>query len=85
MMMRVAVRGFLRRIQLFEIKADVDLPTIDEWIPKMAETHADIMGAGKIDMIEFEFLDDPGPDRFFRIGTNPRGMVMPMEINLEGS
>lgn len=34
-------------------------------------------------MVEIEFVDDaPNPERFFRFGTDPNGMVEPMQIEL---
>ena len=36
-------------------------------------------------MVEIEFLDEPDPnERFIRFGTDPRGMVVPIKIALEG-
>jgi hypothetical protein len=32
-------------------------------------------------MVELEFLDEPNPHhRYFRFGTNPAGMVLPIAI-----
>jgi len=46
-------------------------------LAELAERHAQAMAAGKLDMVELEFPDCPPDDRYFRIGTNPAGMVRP--------
>jgi hypothetical protein len=39
---------------------------------------------GKRGMIEFEFLGETNPkQRFFRIGTDPSGMVTPLKVKLK--
>jgi hypothetical protein len=36
-------------------------------------------------MVELEFLDESNPrHRYFRFGTNPDGMVIPIAISLGG-
>jgi len=38
---------------------------------------------GRLIMIELEFLDEPNPlERFFRFGSDPSGMVMPIKVIL---
>jgi hypothetical protein len=35
-------------------------------------------------MIEVEYLDEPDPlKRFFRLGSDPRGMIDPVAVELE--
>jgi len=39
------------------------------------------MANGLLDMIEIEFLDEADVNRrFFRIGTNPAGMIRPWRV-----
>jgi len=81
--MRLAIRGFKARELVFEERVTKTIEELDTLLPKLAETHANAMAAGDLTMIEIEFVDDPNPnERFFRIGTDPRGMVMPIEIEL---
>jgi hypothetical protein len=83
-MTRIIVRSFLQ--QVLQAEERVTLKTAREekqLIPKLAEKHAEAMGAGRLDMIEIEFLDVPDiNERFFRLGTNPAGMVIPIGLKL---
>jgi hypothetical protein len=80
MKLRVMVRGFLRGRQVFEQPRLVD----DEMTGRLAEEHVNAMVMGEIDSIELEFLDEPDAnERFFRIGTNPQDMVMPIRVDLD--
>jgi hypothetical protein len=79
--MTVAIRGFKDGRQLFEDLVDAD--TVD--LAECAHHHALQLVDGP-HMIEFEFLDEPDPnERFFRFGTDPRGMVLPFAFKLEPS
>ena len=80
MRLRVIERGFLRGERVFE--------TPVRWIDAaesaaLAEKHTRAIGNGSLDMVELEFPDCPIEDRFFRIGKNPQGMRLPIEIDLE--
>jgi hypothetical protein len=85
MLVRLITRGFLGRKVVFEEPVVVhNGAEMEAVIPKLGEEHATAMAAGEIDMIEIEFIDDPNPnDRFFRFGTNPAGMVIPLAVDLE--
>jgi hypothetical protein len=76
----VAIRGFANGTKLFEERVWVGLDEIDA----LATKHALALCAYRRHMIEVEFLDEPDPlQRFFRIGTDPSGMVRPMQVNLK--
>lgn len=81
--MRLAIRGFVDGRLKFEDALEVDGSGMESLVPRLAEKHAAMMAAGELDMIEIEFLDEPDPlQRFFRFGTNPRAMVLPVSIHL---
>ena len=81
-MIRLAVRGYLDRALKFEEHLELSDAEIPSLIGLVGEKHAEAMAIGELDMVEFEFLDDPDPlQRFFRIGTNPSLMVKPMQIS----
>lgn len=83
MIIRLVVRGYLGSELIFRQNLALDSALVDSVIAAMAPKHSAAMAAHELDMIEFEFPDDPNPDeRFFRIGTNPDGMVMPIEVDL---
>lgn len=55
---------------------------LERLLPKLAGDHAR-QCAEKPTMIEIEFLDVPDErQRFFRIGSDPRGMAQPIRIDL---
>jgi hypothetical protein len=83
MILRVAIRGFAAdRIQ-FEDRVVIDSNDLDKLLPDLAIKHAAAMATFDLHMIEIEFLDEPDPlQRFFRIGTDPSGMVEPFKIDL---
>lgn len=78
---RLAIRGFLGKALQFLTVLGVEDP--DAALEQLGEEHAMMMAAGKIDMVEIEFLDEPNVnERFLRFGLNPTGMVMPIPIDL---
>ncbi len=82
-MTRLTIRGFVGRVLQFEERVDVPDEKIDD-LESLAEKHALALLAvpgGHKHMIEIEFLDEPDVlQRFFRFGTDPSGMVWPIEI-----
>lgn len=78
---RLVVRGFVGSEMKFKDELELEERDLETLVPELAEKHAEAMGAGILTMIEIEFLDEPDPQqRFFRIGTDASGMVMPMRI-----
>lgn len=83
MRVRLAIRGFAEGVQVFEDLLDLDEEALDNLLPELAEKHGHAMAAHELHIIEIEFLDEPDPlQRFFRIGTDPRHMVMPIRVDL---
>lgn len=76
---RVFVDGVLDSEEHLAAVADEELGGV---IDSRAAAHADICSR-KAAMIEFEFHDAPEHERFFRIGSDPRDMVMPIRIEME--
>ena len=82
MTIRLAVRVFLDGIKEREDRISLDTELLEDIVRKLAEEHAEMM-ASRRGMIEIEFLDELNPEqRFFRLGTDPAGMVMPVEVDL---
>jgi hypothetical protein len=80
---RVAVRGFVGRVRQFEDVIEVTGDALDEVLPALAEKHGAALASHALHMIEIEFLDEPDINaRFFRFGTDPAGMVMPLRLEL---
>jgi len=75
---RMIERGFLGDRLVYE--TPVRWVQASDAVAELAERHAQAMAAGELDMVELEFPDCPPDDRFFRIGTNPAGMVVPIEF-----
>ena len=83
MNIRLVIRGFVGAKILFEDRVTLDDAQLENLLPRLAKKHAAAMAAHELHMLEFEFLDEPDlNERFFRIGTDPAGMVMPVEIDL---
>ena len=83
MTIHLAIRGYLKSTLQWESLVDIDSDKLDELLPSLAEKHAEECVAGKLGIIEIEFLDEPNEnERYFRMGVDPSGMVMPMEIKL---
>jgi len=82
-MIRVAIRGFAMGALVFEDRVELDENDLDQLLPGLAKKHGNAMAVHHLHMIEIEFLDEPDPlARFFRIGTDPSGMVMPLRLDL---
>ncbi len=83
MIVRLAIRGFVGARRVFEERVDVDFDHLGGVLPALAEKHAKRLASHERHMIEIEFLDEPNEqERFFRFGTDPSGMVMPIAIPL---
>ena len=82
MIFRLAIRGYVGKHLLFDDRIEIAECDIDSVVPRLAEQHATAMAEHRLHMIEIEFLDEPNPnERFFRIGTDPSGMVLPAQRN----
>jgi hypothetical protein len=80
---RLAIRGFASGKRQFEELIEINEADIDSAIPQLALKHADALTSHALHMIEIEFLDEPDEnERFFRFGTDPSGMVIPMAVQL---
>jgi hypothetical protein len=76
--MRVAIRGFAGETRVFEEILDAEPPEFET----LARKHWRRMRPYPRHLIELEFLDQPDPlERFFRFGTDPSGMVAPVEVD----
>jgi hypothetical protein len=76
-MIRLTISGYLKGERQFHM-APLEIPVSDleSIVPAFALRHALAFIRKELDMIEFEFLDEPDPnDRFLRIGPNPQCMV----------
>jgi hypothetical protein len=77
---RLAIRGYAGEQKVFEQLVTLPVERLDQLLPDLAREHAKMV-SHEVHMIEIEFLDEPDVNqRFFRIGTDPRGMVLPIRI-----
>jgi hypothetical protein len=82
---RLAIRGFAGRNRVFQDHVEVSPGDLEQVVPKLAERHATKLANHEPHMIEIEFLDEPNEnERFFRFGTDPSGMIMPVQVPLGG-
>jgi hypothetical protein len=78
---RLAIRGYTGDQVVFEDLVTLPVEDLEKLLPNLASEHAHKMAAHELHMIEIEFLDEPDANqRFFRIGTDPSGMVMPIRV-----
>lgn len=81
--MNIAIRGFVGRQVQFEDRISIDPDKLDELLPGLAEKHAAALATHALHMIEIEFLDEADrSQRYFRFGTDPSGMVLPIQVDL---
>ncbi len=84
MTIRLAIRGFAGGAAVFDERVTLEDEQMESVIPALAAQHAARMATHELHMIEIEFLDEPNrAERFFRFGTDPAGMVIPLEIRLD--
>jgi hypothetical protein len=80
--MNVAFRVFINGKRELEEHLQVSEHKLEALLPELAERHAAMIG-DRNHMIEIEFLDEPDPnERFFRFGTDPTGMAIPIAFRL---
>jgi len=86
MTVRLAIRGYVNGEVKFEDRVEIQPDTLDTILPRLATEHAAAIAAHQLHMIEIEFLDEPDQaERFFRFGSDPAGMVMPIRIDLSAN
>ena len=79
--MKVAIRLYRAGVLESEEQHEINDDNLAELVRSLAEKHAALM-VEKPGMAEIEFLDEPNPkQRFFRIGTDPSGMVWPVRLD----
>jgi hypothetical protein len=80
-----ALRVFSGNRQIFAtaVSAESDEMMLD-LIPGIMQRIKPILTENPRHIIEIEFLDEPDPkQRYFRFGTDPNGMTVPVEITPE--
>jgi len=82
-MIRLAIRGYAAGVLQFEDLLLLDACHLNVTVSDAAHRHAEALAAHDLHMVEIEFLDEPDPmQRFFRLGTDSSGMVIPIRWNL---
>lgn len=72
--MRLAIRGYLRGERIFEDRLSVSSRVIEHLVPELVAAHASLMKAGRLGMVEIEFLDEADHNaRYYRFGVDPSG------------
>lgn len=78
MNIRLAVRVYIGRVLKYEELITIENDQVPDLMPALAQKHIEAL-ARSPGMIEIEFLDEPNEqERFFRIGSDPAGMVLPL-------
>ena len=81
MLAKTTYRGYADGKLVFEETFDDNVDP--DALFQRAQTHADrLLAISPKIMMELEFLDISGPERFLRFGTDPDGMVIPIPIDL---
>lgn len=80
--MRVVVRGYVGERVKFTENVEVPEDATDAFMLDLVQKHANEMASHELHMIELYFPDCPPEDQYFRIGTDPRGMVNPIGVRL---
>jgi len=82
-MIHLAIRGYAAGVLQFEDLLEAGEDKLQELLPDLAGKHVEALLEHRLHMIEIEFLDEPNPvARFFRFGSDPSGMVMPIMVIL---
>lgn len=79
---RLVMRGYLNGAIIYQSEMHLTEREIEPVAFMLALEHVEQMANGEITMMEFEFPDHPPEERYFRIGTDPTGMVQPIRIDL---
>jgi hypothetical protein len=79
---RITARIFVAGELLGAETLELDDAQIETLLPEIARQHAKLVGDRPF-MVEIEFLDEHDPQhRYFRFGTDPRGLVLPVAVAL---
>lgn len=80
--LRVTVRLFVDARLIEEETHEVNSDETESFVNALVERHGPVYESDQPILVEFEFLDEPDPlQRFVRLGTDPRGMVMPLPLS----
>lgn len=78
-MIRLRIRAFTGQTIIFDERIECEEKELDAIAERQFKRLVDYPKH----MLEYEFLDEPDVNkRFLRIGTDPRGMVLPIGIKL---
>jgi hypothetical protein len=81
-LLHLVFRGYANGKLIFEERADLEGGD-DAQVEQLAAAHAERLQAYDLHLLEIEDLDEPDPlQRFFRMGTDPRGMANPVAVEL---
>jgi len=80
-MTRIQVRLWLAGRLEMDHTLTLDDGGLDAQIAQLLELQRGYLVSEEPHMVEIEFLDEPNPlERFFRVGTDPNGMVLPARV-----